>query len=200
MKFLELNKKRHAVKHINDKLVDYKDLRTAIEIATLSPSANNLQPWKFVVVKDKKAELAQSMPGPNRKQVEEAQYVVALFTDTDLVQRSRKIARIGVKSLSNDQLSYYMETLPARFAAFDDQHKGEYLALNAGIVAMNFVLALTDQGLASNMILGFDKSVTNDILNIDHRFQPELLITVGYSDETLEPSYRLPVDDLIERR
>lgn len=138
MKFLELNKKRHAVKHFNDKLVDYKDLRTAIEIATLSPSANNLQPWKFVVVKDKKAELAQSMPGPNRKQVEEAQYVVALFTDTDLVQRSRKIARIGVKSLSNDQLSYYMETLPARFAAFDDQHKGEYLALNAGIVAMNF--------------------------------------------------------------
>lgn len=200
MKFLELNKKRHAVKHFNDKLVDYKDLRTAIEIATLSPSANNLQPWKFVVVKDKKAELAQSMPGPNRKQVEEAQYVVALFTDTDLVQRSRKIARIGVKSLSNDQLSYYMETLPARFAAFDDQHKGEYLALNAGIVAMNFVLALTDQGLASNMILGFDKSVTNDILNIDHRFQPELLITVGYNDETLEPSYRLPVDDLIERR
>lgn len=97
-----------------------------------------------MVVKDKKAELAQSMPGPNRKQVEEAQYVVALFTDTDLVQRSRKIARIGVKSLSNDQLSYYMETLPARFAAFDDQHKGEYLALNAGIVAMNFVLALTD--------------------------------------------------------
>ena len=55
-----------------------------------------------MVVKDKKAELAQSMPGPNRKQVEEAQYVVALFTDTDLVQRSRKIARIGVKSLSND--------------------------------------------------------------------------------------------------
>ena len=114
--------------------------------------------------------------------------------------RESQYARIGVKSLSNDQLSYYMETLPARFAAFDDQHKGEYLALNAGIVAMNFVLALTDQGLASNMILGFDKSVTNDILNIDHRFQPELLITVGYSDETLEPSYRLPVDDLIERR
>lgn len=54
MKFLELNKKRHAVKHFNDKVVDYKDLRTAIEIATLSPSANNLQPWKFVVVKDKK--------------------------------------------------------------------------------------------------------------------------------------------------
>lgn len=43
MKFLELNKKRHAVKTFNSKPVEYKDLRTAIEIATLAPSANNIQ-------------------------------------------------------------------------------------------------------------------------------------------------------------
>ncbi len=54
MKFLELNKKRHAIKTFNDQPVDYEDLRTAIEIATLAPSANNIQPWKFVVVQEKK--------------------------------------------------------------------------------------------------------------------------------------------------
>lgn len=54
MKFIELNKKRHAIKTFNDKPVDYKDLRTAIEIATLAPSANNIQPWKFVIVEEKK--------------------------------------------------------------------------------------------------------------------------------------------------
>ncbi len=48
MKFLELNKKRHATKHFTDKPVDPKDVRTAIEIATLAPSAHNSQPWKFV--------------------------------------------------------------------------------------------------------------------------------------------------------
>lgn len=85
MKFLELNKKRHAVKTFNSKPVEYKDLRTAIEIAILAPSANNIQPWKFVIVEDKKAELAKDLPSLNKKQVEEAQYVVALFTDTDLV-------------------------------------------------------------------------------------------------------------------
>ncbi|MGJ7437929.1 hypothetical protein SAMN04487837_1220 [Streptococcus equinus] len=200
MKFLELNKKRHAVKTFNSKPVEYKDLRTAIEIATLAPSANNIQPWKFVIVEDKKAELAKNLPSLNKKQVEEAQYVVALFTDTDLVQRSRKIARIGVKSLDNSELGYYMETLPARYAEYDDKRKGEYLALNAGLVAMNLVLALTDQDISSNILLGFDKSLTNDILDIDKRFRPELLITVGYSDDKPEPSYRLPVDEIIERR
>lgn len=200
MKFLELNKKRHAVKAFNSKPVEYKDLRTAIEIATLAPSANNIQPWKFVIVEDKKAELAKDLPSLNKKQVEEAQYVVALFTDTDLVQRSRKIARIGVKSLDNSKLGYYMETLPARYAEYDDKRKGEYLSLNAGLVAMNLVLALTDQDISSNILLGFDKSLTNDILDIDKRFRPELLITVGYSDDKPEPSYRLPVDEIIERR
>ena len=200
MKFLELNKKRHAIKTFNDKPVDYKDLRTAIEIATLAPSANNIQPWKFVIVEEKKAELAEHLPDINKKQVKEAQYVVALFTDTDLVQRSRKIARIGVKSLDNAKLEYYMETLPARYEEYDDKRKGEYLALNAGIVAMNLVLALTDQDISSNIILGFDKSLPNDMLEIDKRFRPELLITVGYSDEKPESSYRLPVDEIIERR
>ncbi|QGH00297.1 nitroreductase family protein [Streptococcus dysgalactiae subsp. dysgalactiae] len=200
MKFLELNKKRHAIKTFNDKSVDYNDLRTAIEIATLEPSANNIQPWKFVVVQEKKDELAKGLPLANKLQVEQAQYVIALFSDTDLALRSRKIARIGVKSLPDDLIGYYMETLPPRFASFNEVQTGEYLAINAGIVAMNLVLALTDQKIASNIILGFDKSTTNEILDIDPRFRPELLITVGYSDEKPEPSYRLPVDEVIERR
>ncbi|XHV70786.1 nitroreductase family protein [Streptococcus dysgalactiae subsp. equisimilis] len=200
MKFLELNKKRHAIKTFNDKSVDYNDLRTAIEIATLAPSADNIQPWKFVVVQEKKDELAKGLPLANKLQVEQAQYVIALFSDTDLALRSRKIARIGVKSLPDDLIGYYMETLPPRFASFNEVQTGEYLAINAGIVAMNLVLALTDQKIASNIILGFDKSTTNEILDIDPRFRPELLITVGYSDEKPEPSYRLPVDEVIERR
>lgn len=50
------------------------------------------------------------------------------------------------------------------------------------------------------MILGFDKSTANAILAIDERFRPELLITVGYSDDKPEPTYRLPVDEILEER
>lgn len=200
MKFLELNKKRHAVKSFNDQKVDFKDLRTAIEIATLAPSANNIQPWKFVVVENKKADLAKDMVEGNKVQIEQAQYVVAVFSDTDLAQRSRKIARVGVKSLPDDLIGYYMETLPPRYDKFQPDQKSDYLAFNTGLVAMNLVLALTDQKISSNMILGFDKTIVNEILDVDSRFRPEILITVGYSDEHPEPSYRLSVDELIERR
>ena len=157
MKFLELNKKRHATKHFNDKPVDPKDVRTAIEIATLAPSAHNSQPWKFVVVRERNQDLAEIAFGSNQDQVKEAPVTIALFTDTDLTKRSRKIARVaGVKNFSDEQLQFYMQNLPAEFARYSDQQKSDYLALNAGLVAMNLVLALTDQGIGSNIILGFE--------------------------------------------
>lgn len=200
MKFLALNKKRHAIKTFNDQPVDIKDIRTAIEIATLAPSAHNMQPWKFVIVGEKKAALADMMFGGNRDQAHEAQYVIAIFSDTDLPQRARKIARVGVHDLPAESLAKFAQTYPKQFAQYGKEAVGEYLALNTGIVAMNLVLALTDQGLGSNMILGFDKSKINALLNIDERFRPELLVTVGYSDDKVEPSYRLPVDEVIEVR
>ena len=201
MKFLELNKKRHATKHFIDKPVDPKDVRTAIEIATLAPSAHNSQPWKFVVVRERNAELAKLAYGSNFEQVASAPVTIALFTDTDLAKRARKIARVGgAKNFSEEQLQYFMKNLPAEFARYSEQQISDYLALNAGLVAMNLVLALTDQGIGSNIILGFDKSKTNEVLEVEERFRPELLITVGYTDEKLEPSYRLPVDEIIEKR
>ena len=89
MKFLELNKKSHATKHFIDKPVDPKDVRTAIEIATLAPSAHNSQPWKFVVVRERNAELAKLAYGSNFEQVASAPATIALFTDTDLAKRAR---------------------------------------------------------------------------------------------------------------
>ena len=94
----------------------------------------------------------------------------------------------------------FPECLPAEYSHYDDQQKSDYLALNAGLVTMNLVLALTDQGIGSNIILGYDKSKINEVLEIDERFRSELLITVGYTDDKLEPSYRLPVDEIIEKR
>ena len=164
--------------------------------APTTASLGNL--WSFG---RKNAELAKLAYGSNFEQVSSAPVTIALFTDTDLAKRARKIARVGgANNFSEEQLQYFMKNLPAEFARYNEQQVSDYLALNAGLVAMNLVLALTDQGIGSNLILGFDKSKVNEVLEIEDRFRPELLITVGYTDEKLEPSYRLPVDEIIEKR
>ena len=94
------------------------------EIATLAPSAHNSQPWKFVVVRQKNAELAKLAYGANYDQVMEAPVTIALFTDTDLQKRARKIARVGgVKNFTDEQLQYFMQNLPAEFARYDANNK-----------------------------------------------------------------------------
>ena len=154
--------------------------------------------WSFV---KKNAELAKLAYGANYDQVMEAPVTIALFTDTDLQRRARKIARVGgVQNFTEEQLQYFMQNIPAEYARYNEQQISDYLALNAGLVTMNLVLALTDQGIGSNIILGFDKSKVNEVLEIEERFRPELLITVGYAAEKVEPSYRLPVDEIIEKR
>lgn len=200
MKFLALNKKRHAVRQFSDQPVDVSDVRTAIEVATLAPSAHNMQPWKFVIVKDKKDQLAELGFNANGQQIRDAQYVVAIFSDTDLPKRARKIARVGVHDLGDENLAKFAQSYPKLFGQYDQETTSDYLAFNTGLVAMNLVLALTDQGFASNMMFGFDKAKANEVLDIDPRFRPEVLVTVGYSEEKPEPSYRLPVDEVIEHR
>ena len=88
----------------------------------------------------------------------EALVTFALFPDPVLQRRARKIARVGgVKNFTEEQLQYFMQNLPAKYVRYNEQQISDYLAKNAGLVAMNLVLALTDQGIGSNIILGFDK-------------------------------------------
>ena len=73
--------------------------------------ANHGNSWSFV---RKNAELAKLAYGANYDQVMGAPVTIALFTDTDLQRRARKIARVGgVQNFTEEQLQYFMQNLPA---------------------------------------------------------------------------------------
>ena len=59
------------------------------------------------------------------------------FTDTDLQKRARKIMRVSVgEKLHRRAVTILYANLPAEFARYDAQQTSDYLALNAGLVAM----------------------------------------------------------------
>jgi len=51
---LEAIKERQSVRNYLDKEIPEELLRQVLEAGRLAPSACNNQPWKFIVVKDKK--------------------------------------------------------------------------------------------------------------------------------------------------
>ena len=54
MELKEAIKKRQSIRGYQDKPVPEEKLTRVLEAARLAPSANNMQPWKFVVVTDNK--------------------------------------------------------------------------------------------------------------------------------------------------
>jgi nitroreductase len=56
--------KRKSVRHFTDKKVTQEELDIIIKSAFASPSGNNLKPWEFIVITDRKTldELAEALP------------------------------------------------------------------------------------------------------------------------------------------
>ncbi|MCL2121421.1 MAG: nitroreductase family protein [Clostridiales bacterium] len=52
--FMEIVDLRRSVRHYTDAPVSEEDLRMILESARWAPSGENAQPWKFIVVRDKK--------------------------------------------------------------------------------------------------------------------------------------------------
>lgn len=61
---LDLIKKRRSVRRYTDDPVSGEDVRTLLEAAMAAPSANNAQPWEFIVVEDEalRQQLAETHP------------------------------------------------------------------------------------------------------------------------------------------
>ena len=52
MDAMEVLKTRRSIRQFKDKTISRKDIELMIDAARLAPSANNVQPWEFIVVTD----------------------------------------------------------------------------------------------------------------------------------------------------
>ncbi|MEN2975019.1 MAG: nitroreductase family protein [Candidatus Caldarchaeales archaeon] len=63
-KMLEIIKERRSIREYKDETIPVEELRLLIEAARWAPSGSNLQPWKFVIITDKKLVKAIKMMSP----------------------------------------------------------------------------------------------------------------------------------------
>ena len=86
----------------------------------------------------------------------------------------------------------------------DEQNESEfsrkYGLIDTGIVATHMCLEATDLGLGTTMVGLFDRELTKKLFNIPAKYQPELLLPIGYIDK--KPSRlhedRKPLEELVK--
>lgn len=162
---------RQSDRKYTDAPVENWKIERCIESARLSPSANNSQPWKFVVVddpalKDAVADCAASM-GMNKFAVQ-ARAIVAV-----VMEKPGFMSSIG--SVIQDK---------------------EYPLLDIGIAANQFCLQAADLGLGTCMIGWFNEKKVRKLLGVPKKKRIPLLITVGYPGAATRPKTRKLAEEI----
>ena len=168
MKFAELVKIRQSDRKYKNQEVEKEKILQCLETARLSPSANNSQPWKFVVVDDveKKEQIAECSIGLGmNKFTHQCPVIVAV-----VIEKQDFMTKIGGIIKNKD-----------------------YSTFDVGIAVNQFCLQAADLGLGTCIMGWFDEKKIKKILGVKNRRIP-LLISLGYPDAPTREKVRKPLD------
>ena len=154
----QLYLKRQSCREFLDKPVPDELVEKICELALLSPSACNSQPWKLIAVKgEKKDELTKAVQemGMNTF-ASQAPVLIAVVEGT-------------VKIVTSFITSKFKET--------------EFVKNDIGILAAHLVLAAEAAGLGSCILGWRNEQMIREILGLDENERIPLVIALGYPPE-----------------
>ena len=165
-----LNRNRRTVRNFLDKEVGDNMLSEILESARFSPSARNIQPLEYLVIKSQnlREKLAHIARQPQPK---EAPVSIAIIGD---IERARKVGVISQHDTTTAE-------------------KGEHRFLyeDAAAAMMNMIYCAESLGISSLWISSFDESGLAKLLNIPPSYKPLTVLTLGYrASEPVVPPKR----------
>ncbi|MBO5913225.1 MAG: nitroreductase family protein [Clostridia bacterium] len=173
MNFSEIAKVRQSCrKYDSTRVVEPEKLEAILNVARLSPSACNGQPYKITVCK------------------EDAAKQVAKATQS-----------MGLNGFSSDApvLLVISEEAYVKTAAFGAKVKGnDYRSIDIGILSAYITAEATEQGLSTCILGWFDDKKIREICELSAPVR--LVITLGYADpdDKLREKKRKNFDKLVE--
>ena len=165
MDVFEAIKDRRSVRKYKPEPVPEDLVKKILEAAVWAPSGSNIQPWKFIVIKDKKVldMVRKISPG--------------YFGD----------APLAILVCSDKERAYKLGGELGR----------DYLTVAGCAVAVqNMLLAAYASGLGTCIVKSFSSIAIKHILEIPDGIEPELLVIVGYPDQSPKPPRRRPLQEI----
>lgn len=167
MEFSEVLARRRSVRHFNSKqAVTDADVKALLEAAIVAPSAGNIQPWRFTVVRSEEARerLAAAM---HQRWAAAAPAIIVVAVDPR----------------------------PC-YARYSDRGETLYAIQDTAAAVENILLAAVDRGLASCWIGAFDEVAVRDALEIKPPIRPIAVLPIGYSAESAGRPARRPLEEI----
>jgi nitroreductase len=181
---------QRACRRFDDRPVTEDLLRSCLEAAVHAPSAENRQPWQFVVVRD--PEVRSAIAGLTRRawrsggrRFSEGRLAPALLASVD------------------DGAEVGMATAPVIVVACGDGDLGLEATLPASVypAVQNLLLAATALGLGSSMttLATLYAAELGRLLSLPSSVQPMAVVPMGWPERPLGRPRRLPLSMRVHR-
>jgi nitroreductase len=169
MKISEAIKRRRSIRTFKQKDVSDKMVEMLIDSARHAPSAGNIQPWEFVIVRkqDRKRELANAA---HQAFVKDAPVVI-------VVCANEKRSSIG----------------------YGIRGKTLFCIQDTAAAIQNILLTACSIGLGTCWVGAFDEDETKKALQAPRGIRPIAMITVGYPENVPLLRERRPLNQIIHR-
>ena len=157
------------IRRYTERPVSEEAVTTLLRYAVRAPSAGNLQPWEFIVVRDPAVRADLAKAAMNQRSVATAPVIVATCAD---------VQRMGEKYGTR--------------GAF-------YSLVDTAFASLLILLGATEQGLGACFVGAYDPAAVAKIFGLPDHVRPVGLITLGHpAEEPRKPSgKRIPLERLV---
>ncbi|MDO6468679.1 nitroreductase family protein [Neptunomonas phycophila] len=195
MQTFEAITSRRAVKHFDpEHVLTADEERELLSLAVLSPTAFNIQNWRFVVVKDKAL----------RAQIRAAAWDQAQVTDSSLLV----IMCADLKAWEKEPERYWANTdqgtrdilLPAidNYYRGKEQTQRDEAMRSCGMAAQTLMLTAKSMGYDSCPMDGFDFDAVGKLIKLPEDHVISMFVAIGKATKEAHPrGGQLPLTDVV---
>jgi len=176
METAEAIKSRRAVKHYDpEHEMSEAEVRELLSLALLSPTAFNIQNWRFVVVRDK--ELRQKIRGAawDQSQVTDASLFIILCADLKAFEREP--GRYWQNAPKEVQ-EFMIPAIDAYYRGKSQVQRDEAMR-SCGIAAQTLMLTAKDMGYDSCPMDGFDFEAVGKLIDLPEDHVIAMFVAIG---------------------
>lgn len=198
MELMDVVKARRSIRKFKAEPVPQEDIENILEAGRLAPSGSNLQPWRYIIVKDAgvRAQLAKASPVPF---FSTAPVIIVCCIDREVLHsrgtRYRELQEAGAFLGASTPTEEVKALLKKR--GIDELAERANLAFNAAISITHMDLRAVDLGLGTCWIGLYDSDILKELLDIEDRYHIVNVLLVGYPDQAPAVRPRLKKEEII---
>ena len=170
------------------------EIKHLMSLAILSPTAFNIQNWRFVVVTDPVLRQQIRAVSWNQAQVEEASLLVVLTADLKAWEKDpARYWRDAPKPVQD-----YLVPAIGRYYQENEQVQRDEAMRSCGMAATTIMLAAKAMGYDTCPMDGFDFDAVSKLLNLPSDHIPVMFVVVGKALEPARPrAGQLSLDEVL---